>query len=151
MLRYDRNWGAASPVGVVVPGGIGEPDITRDVTIEPPVTRPVATITLPVLFTIQRGRKILQQLGFGPTVRYAFAGDQDGWNPFTAGQTLRGELWLYWYPTGTEGLDVAKKTNVRIGVAPYVDAFLVGRTPTQPETNWGALVEVKIGVRGYEY
>jgi hypothetical protein len=151
LVRYDRNYGASSPVGVVMPGGIGLPDITKDTTIDPPVTRPVMTLGLPVLFSIQRGKKVLPQLGFGPTIRYALAGDVNGWNPFTGGQTLRGEFWLYWYPIGTEGIDVAKKTNVRIGVSPYMDAYIVGRAADQPPMRWGALVEVKVGVRGYEY
>jgi hypothetical protein len=151
IVRYDRNWSGANPVGIVLPAkGDEGPQTTQDSVIQGPTTRPVMTVTLPFLFSIQRGKRVLPQLGFAPTIRYAFAGTQGGWNPFDAGQTVRGEFWLYWYPTGTEGLDV-QKTNVRIGLAPYVDAFLVGRTFTQPLTNFGALIEVKVGVRGYEY
>ncbi|HWB74118.1 MAG TPA: hypothetical protein VG755_04165 [Nannocystaceae bacterium] len=151
IVRYDRNWSGANPVGIVIPGKAPDgPATTEDSVIAGPRTRPVMTFTLPVLFTIQRGKRVLPQLGFGPTIRYAFAGSQGGYNPFNGGQTLRSELWLYWYPTGTEGLDV-QKTNVRIGIAPYMDAFLVGRLASQPRTNFGALLEVKVGVRGYEY
>jgi hypothetical protein len=151
LIRYDRNYGAASPVGIVMPGGIGMPDFTKDATIDPPIARPVMTFSLPVLFTVQRGKRVLPQLGFGPTLRYAVAGAENGWNPFAAGHTLRAEFWLYWYPTGTEGLDVAKKTNVRIGASPFMDAYISGRAPEQPPMRFGALIEVKIGVRGYEY
>ena len=44
-----------------------------------------------------------------------------------------------------------QKTNVRIGVAPDMDAFVAGGAAGQPTTNFGALVEVRVGVRGYEY
>ncbi len=107
------------------------------------------SVTVPVLFSIQRGKKLLQQLGFGPTVRYAAAGSDQSYNPFGGGQTLRGEAWLYWYPTGTEGLDL-QKTNVRIGVAPWVDLH-VARAPGQSLSSFGVLAEVRAGVRGYEY
>jgi hypothetical protein len=83
-------------------------------------------------------------------VRWAAAGSVGGYNPFDRTHVIRGEFWLYWYPIGTEGLDV-QKTNVRIGVSPFVDGFVAGRAPGQPATNAGALVEVKLGVRGYEY
>jgi hypothetical protein len=151
IARYDRNWAGANPVGIVVPAADdGAPDTTVDSVVAGPQTRPVMTFTLPVPFTIQRGKKVLPQLGFGPTVRYAVAGTPGGYNPFGGGHTVRGELWLYWFPTGQEGLDV-QKTNVRIGVAPYMDAFVAGRAAGQPTTNFGALVEVRVGVRGYEY
>jgi hypothetical protein len=151
IVRYDRNWSGANPVGIVVPAADGgDPDTTTDAVIDGPNTRPVLTATLPVLFTIQRGKKVLPQLGFGPAIRYAVAGDPGGYNPFGSGHTLRGEMWLYWYPTGQEGLD-GQKTNVRIGASPFVDALLAGRAPGQPRTNFGALIEVRVGVRGYEY
>ncbi len=151
VVRYDRNWSGANPVGIVVPAAdAGDPDTTTDAVLDGPQTRPVMTFTLPMPFTIQRGKKVLPQLGFGPTMRYAVAGAPGGYNPFGSGHTLRGELWLYWFPTGQEGLDV-QKTNVRIGAAPYVDAFIAGRAAGQPSTAFGALIEVRVGVRGYEY
>lgn len=151
IIRYDRNWSGANPVGIVVPAAdMDVPATTNDAVIDGPNTRPVLTATLPVPFTIQRGKKVLPQLGFGPTIRYAVAGTPGGYNPFGAGHTLRGEMWLYWFPTGQEGLDV-QKTNVRIGAAPYMDAFVAGRAPGQPRTSFGALIEVRVGVRGYEY
>ena len=108
------------------------------------------TVTLLVLFTIQRGKWILPQLGFGPTLRYAVSGRSGEINPFSRQQTLRGELWIYWYPVGRDGLELPK-TNVRIGLAPYVDGILSGRTADDPRARFGALIEVKLGVRGYEY
>ncbi|MFO0636744.1 MAG: hypothetical protein U0168_28255, partial [Nannocystaceae bacterium] len=149
LLRYDRNWSGANPVGILMPAKDAAPAFTTDVTITGPAVRPVLSATLPVLFTVQRGKRVLQQLGFGPALRWAAVGDPGRWNPFAAGQTFRAETWLYWYPTGTEGLDL-QKTNVRIGLSPYLDVH-VRRSRSQPLTAFGALVEIKVGVRGYEY
>ena len=151
LVTYSRNWAGAPAVGVSLPSTDPDaPIFTRDKVIDAPGARPAFTATLPVLFSVQRGKYVLPQLGFGPTVRYAAAGGIDGYNPFNAGHTVRGEFWLYWYPIGTEGLEL-QKTNARIGVSPFVDAFVAGRGPEQPALNYGALVEVKVGARGYEY
>lgn len=150
LVKYDRNWVGAPAVGVILPGlDPTEPIFVPDQIVDGPQTRGVFSATLPVLFSIQRG-KVLPQLGFGPTVRFASAGSLSGYSPFGNSATARGEFWLYWYPTGNEGLEL-QKTNARIGVSPYLDLFVQGRDDDQPATNVGALIEVKVGVRGYEY
>lgn len=151
LVKYDRNWVGAPAVGVILPGlDPTEPIFVPDQIVDGPQTRGVFSATLPVLFSVQRGKRILPQLGFGPTLRFASAGPLKGYSPFGSSATARAEFWLYWYPTGSEGLEL-QKTNARIGVSPYLDAFVMGRDSDQPGTNVGALIEVKVGVRGYEY
>jgi hypothetical protein len=150
LVRYARDWAGAASVGVVEPSAEGVPDIAVDRVISAPGTRPAFIVTAPVLFSIQRGGRVLPQLGFGPALSWASVGAADGYSPFGDIHTVRAESWLYWYPAGNRGLE-GHKANVRIGVAPFVDVFVQGRGPGQPQVNPGALVEVKVGVRGYEY
>lgn len=150
IARYRRDWDGAKPVGIVQSAGEGLPDITRDLTIEGPNAAPVFAVTVPVLFSIQRGERVLPQLGFGPAVSYAARGKNRGYNPFNEEILVRLEHWVYWYPTGTEGLE-GPKANVRIGAAPFLDIRMRGPGGSERTTNVGALIEVKVGVRGYEY
>jgi hypothetical protein len=150
LVRYARDWAPAQAVGVLQPSEAGGPDVAIDRVISGPGARPAFVVTVPVLFSIQRGERVLPQLGFGPALSWASVGDVDGYSPFGDIHTMRAESWLYWYPAGTGGLE-AQKANVRIGVAPYLDVFLRGRQPGQPQVAPGALLEVKVGVRGYEY
>lgn len=150
LVRYARDWGSADTVGVLEPGPDGGPDIAVDRIIEGPASRPAFVVTVPVLFSIQRGGRVLPQLGFGPALSWASVGSEDSYQPFGAVHTVRAESWLYWYPAGTNGLE-AQKANVRIGVAPFLDVFVQGREPGAPQVNPGALIEVRVGVRGYEY
>lgn len=150
ILRYRRDWAGATPVGVVQAATAELPEITRDVTIDGPHANPVFAVTVPVLYSIQKGKRILPQLGFGPAVSYAARGKRQGYNPFNEELLVRLEHWLYWYPTGNEGLE-GPKTNVRIGVTPFLDIRMRGRAAADTTTDVGALVEVKVGVRGYEY
>ena len=150
IARYRRDWDGATPVGIVQSAGEGLPDITRDLTIEGPNAAPVFAVTVPVLYTIQKGERVLPQLGFGPAVSYAARGKNRGYNPFNEEILVRLEHWVYWYPTGTEGLE-GPKANVRIGAAPFLDIRMRGRGGSDRTTNVGALIEVKVGVRGYEY
>jgi hypothetical protein len=148
LVRYARDYAGARPVGVLQPAEGGAPEIAIDRVIDAPGARPAFIATAAALFSIQRGR-VMRQLGFGPALSWAAAGDRDGYDPFDAEHTMRLESWIYWYPAGASYLEGAK-TNVRIGVAPYVDAFL-RRVEGTPQVVPGALLEVKIGVRGYEY
>lgn len=148
LLRYARDQAGARPVGVLQPAEDGAPEIAIDRVIDPPGARPAFIATAAALFSVQRGR-VLRQLGFGPALSWAAAGDRDGYDPFDLEHTMRLESWIYWYPAGSSYLEGAK-TNVRIGVAPYVDAFL-RRLEGSPQVVPGALLEVKVGVRGYEY
>ena len=150
IARYRRDWVGATPVGIVQEASEGLPDITRDLTIDGPEAGPVFAVTVPVIYSVQKGGAVLPQLGFGPTVSYAARGRSRGYNPFNEELLVRLEHWVYWYPTGSEGLE-GPKTNVRIGAAPFLDIRLRGRDASDTTTNVGALIEVKVGVRGYEY
>ncbi len=150
LARYTRDWDPARSVGVLEPTPDGGPDIAVDRIIEAPGARPAFVVTVPVLFSIQRGGKVLPQLGFGPALSWASVGDENSYQPFGSVHTVRAESWLYWYPAGTTGLE-GQKANVRIGVAPFLDVLVQGRQPGAPQVNPGALVEVRVGVRGYEY
>lgn len=156
LLRYDRQWSDSDPVGVLLDDGDPmTPAFTVPRIINSPVTTPSFAVTVPVLISVQSGKgragKALANLGFGPAVSYAAAGDGRGYNPFNDVHVLRLETWLYWYPTGKAGALATSKTNVRIGVSPLVDVFLTGRNEGEPRIDYGVLAEVKIGVRGYEY
>jgi hypothetical protein len=156
LVRYDRQWSDSDPVGVLVDDG--DPDtfaFTVPVIVDAPVTQPVFAVTVPVLVSVQSGRrragKVLSQLGFGPAVSYAAAGSRRGYTPFDDVHVVRFESWIYWYPLGKAGELAASKPNTRIGVSPFVDVFAAGRDPGQPTVDFGVLAEVKVGVRGYEY
>lgn len=149
LVRYARDWAGARPVGVLQPAEGGAPQIAIDRVIQSPGARPALIVTVPVLFSVQRGR-VLSQLGFGPALSWAAAGDPDGYGPLGDDHVVRLESWLYWYPAGNSGLE-GSKINVRIGAAPYIDAFVRGRAPGDPQVVPGALLEVKVGVRGYEF
>ena len=113
------------------------------------------TVTVPVLLSVHSGKgrfgNALSQLGFGPAVSYAVAGSDRGYNPFNDIHVLRFETWLYWYPVGKAGELATSKPNVRMGVSPLLDVFIAGREEGQAVVDYGLLVEVKVGVRGYEY
>ena len=148
LVRYTRDYAGARPVGVLQPAEDGVPEIAIDRIIDAPGARPAFILTAATLFSVQRGA-VLRQLGFGPALSWAAAGDRTGYDPFDLEHTLRLESWIYWDPAGDAYLE-GPKTNVRIGVAPYVDAFL-RRVEGTPQVVPGALLEVKVGVRGYEY
>jgi hypothetical protein len=156
LVRYDRQWSSSDPVGVLVDDG--DPDtfsFTVPVIIDSPVTTPVFAVTVPVLVSVQSGKRragrVLSQLGFGPAVSYAASGQARGYTPFDDLHVLRFESWVYWYPLGKSAQLAATKPNARIGISPFVDVFVAGRAPGQPTTDFGVLAEVKVGVRGYEY
>lgn len=156
LVRYDRQWSDSDPVGVLLDDGDPDtPAFTVPRVIDAPVTTPSFAITVPVLVSAQGGKgkagKVLANLGFGPALSYASAGDARGYNPFNDLHMLRAETWLYWYPTGKAGSLVTSKSNVRIGVSPLFDVFLTGRQPGEPRFDYGVLAEIKVGVRGYEY
>lgn len=156
LVRYDRQWSSSDPVGVFVDDGDpATPMFTVPVIIAAPVTQPVFAVTVPVLVSVQSGKgrsgRVLSQLGFGPAVSYAAAGQSRGYTPFDDLHVLRFESWIYWYPLGKSAQLAASKPNARIGVSPFVDVFVAGRDPGQPTVDFGVLAEVKVGVRGYEY
>lgn len=156
LIRYDRQWFNDDPVGVLFDDGDPTtPAFTVPTIIGAPVTTPVFAVTVPVLVSIQSGKgragKVLSQLGLGPAVSYAAAGSDRGANPFDDVHVLRFESWLYWYPLGKAGQLATSQPNVRVGISPFVDVFVVGREPGEPTTDFGVLAEVKVGVRGYEY
>jgi hypothetical protein len=156
IVRYDRQWSAADPVGVLLDDGNASTFMfTVPVIIDGPVTTPVFAVTVPVLVSVQSGKgragKVLSQFGFGPAVSYAAAGQSRGYTPFDDVHVLRFESWIYWYPLGKAGQLAATKPNTRIGISPFVDVFAAGRNPGEPTVDFGVLAEVKVGVRGYEY
>lgn len=157
LVRYDRQWSTADPVGVPEDHDDDEstPAVTVPRIIDGPVTQPVLAVTVPVLLSFQgakgRAGKVISQLGLGPAVGYAAAGGERGYNPFDDLHVLRLETWLYWYPTGKAGQLAASTPNVRLGVSPLVDVFLTGRGPGEPRVDYGILAEVRVGVRGFEY
>lgn len=156
LVRYDRQWSSADPVGLFVDDGDpATPMFTVPTIIDSPVTTPVFAVTVPVLVSVQsskgRAGKVLSQLGFGPAVSYAASGSSRGYTPFDDLHVLRFESWVYWYPLGKSSQLAAQKPNTRIGISPFVDVFVEGRAPGQPTVDFGVLAEVKVGVRGYEY
>lgn len=156
LLRYDRQWSGSDAVGVLMDDGNPEtPLFTVPIVIDAPVTTPVFAVTVPVLVSVQSGKgragRVLSQLGLGPAVSYAAAGNPRGYTPFDDMHVLRFETWVYWYPLGKAGQLAATKPNARVGVSPFVDVFVAGRDPGQPTVDFGVLAEVKVGVRGYEY
>jgi hypothetical protein len=136
-VRYARDWRAADEVGVVVPGAAGAPATVQDLVIAPPDVKPELSGRIAVPFTFGG------EFGYAPAVMYTASGSSGDWGPGSKIGRVRGEAFVYWFPATVTG-------GGRVGLGAYVDRRVRG-TDTRDETEYGALLDVRLGANLLEY
>lgn len=139
-ILYARDWEASDEIGIVIPGEGDSPSTVKDKIISPPKTIP--KIFLQVAMPFYTGSKL--PIGFGPSLGLIISGSDRDWFPKGAATRLRSEFWIYWFPIMKE------KTNVRLGLAPFLDSR-VGGSDELDKNVYGVLLQMRIGVTLLEY
>lgn len=136
--RYDRSYKDADKEQRVTPKELGVPAVVKEVIPNPPSAKPQTLLRLAMPLYGFGG-----PVAIGPAVALAMSGD----NGDTIGSSLvrtRAEMWVYFFPKD-DG-----KSNVRIGLAPFYDRRLKG-TDKRDETEYGALLQLRVGTNLLEY
>jgi hypothetical protein len=141
-IRYAREWKSAGKTGIVVPAE----DPTMPATVDervigPPVVKPGLGLRLSMP-TYLGGDRV--PLAVGPSLAYALLGQAGDFDPGARSGRVRAELWLYYFPF------VRKLTNIRVGVAPFLDARTHGSDALEPYV-YGVLVQLRVGEAMLEY
>jgi hypothetical protein len=136
-VRYARDWRAADQVGVVVPGSGTSPSTVKDLVIAAPGAVPELSARVAVPFTFG------SEIGYGPALMYTARGAPRAWEPGSKVGRLRGEAYLYWFPSSLKG-------GGRIGLGAYADARVHG-SDERGAREYGALLDVRLGANLLEY
>ena len=138
-VGYDRNYVAASAVGLVVPGSSGGPETVQMTVVDPPSVTPVLTVRAG---TPWYHGALHAPVGFGTYVVASFAGTQSHAQPWGDGDTIRGELWTY--------LFVTSPTNARAGLALFAESTRA-TAEASATTSYGLFVQLKANTTLFEY
>lgn len=133
-VTYGRQWRAAESELIVVPSTDGGPDTVQRMVRNPPVVAPALEVSLAV--PLYLGGNV--PLAYAPALVLTMAGESGAWSPLGAGARLRGETWLYYFAAASA------RTNVRVGVAPYLSSRLAGSDGAD-RLDYGAMVELRVG------
>jgi len=148
--RYTQEWRDADEVGVLDIGGVQPPALGEVALDSRIVGAPSTTPTLSFrLFSYFNPPTPRRRFAFGPAVAATSVGeakmDESIHTPFGDQVVVRGEVWLYFMPTG------ANTVNTRLGIAPFFDATVVGRDPEDPAVDSGALFSFQVGKPVHRY
>ena len=148
--RYTQEWRDARDVGIldvadVQPPALGEVAIDSRI-VGAPSTAPTFSVRIFNYFNPPTpGRRF----GFGPAVAATWVGEAQTseriHSPFGEHVVVRAEAWLYFMPTDSNTV------NTRLGIAPFVDATVVGRDPEDAVVDSGALFSFQVGRPVYRY
>jgi len=139
-VHYTRDWEASEKIGIVIPGEEDSPSTVIDKIIAPPKAIPNLSIRLAV--PCYFGTEF--PIAFGPSVGLVTTGSDRDWSPEGVTTRSRFEFWIYWFPV------IKKPTNVRLGLAPFLDSR-IGGDDKLDKNIYGVLLQLRIGITLLEY
>jgi hypothetical protein len=134
-VSYSRSYKAADKIGLVVPGENGAPDTVEMRVASAPSVTPTLTL---------RAGVPVYHAGLGNFAFALFGVVQlsgTDYTPTGEGQTFRGELWTYFFPS---------TPNSRIGAALFVESARES-ADAEREHAMGLLVQLKLNADTFEY
>lgn len=120
-VGYAKDWKASDKAGIV-----GDDGLVRTQKV---VDAPSAETTLLARAFFYRPWAAGSPLAFGPTLAYSAE---------SKSKIGRLELWVFYLPLGAPA-------NLRVGVAPFVDAYFAGKNKDGNQLEPGLLFQVKFG------
>lgn len=140
--RLANDWSDAKSIGIVTPASGTMPALVEDSRIiDSPVEQ--SSITARVFYWQELGMGSAWALG--PSAAIVFAGPKGHSLSFSTTDVLRCEVWLYYLPP------TANPANLRLGVAPFIDGYLVGESSDHRTMVPGALFQVRYGAPIWVY
>lgn len=149
-VRYTQEWTDDDEVGVLDAAAL-DPVPSGEVRVDPrvvgaPRTDPTLSFRVFSYFAPPTPRRMF---AFGPALAVTSVGEgqtREGVHaPMGDKLIARGEFWFYFMPTDAETV------NTRVGIAPFFDATVSGRSDGEPFVETGALVSFQVGKPVYRY
>lgn len=149
-VRYTQEWADDDEVGVLDASAL-DPVPSGEVRVDPrvvgaPHTDPTLSFRVFSYFAPPTPRRMF---AFGPALAVTSVGEaqtREGVHAPVGDKLIaRGEFWFYFMPTD------AATVNTRLGIAPFFDATVSGRSDGEPLVETGALVSFQVGKPVYRY
>jgi hypothetical protein len=139
-VKYEKTYGAGAKLGVVVPGFDDYPSAVLDVTTGPPFY----SKSLHVLCAVFLYPGTDLSVAYAPAVSFSTTGKKNSDDVTGGPARLQVESWLFCFPA------VRGIPNVRIGISPFLSIRTSGRDSLE-KTEYGGLLQLRIGTEAYEY